>query len=38
MFVEALLAGHDFAKGSRFAAGRRQRRHHAACAGSATVR
>ena len=28
-FVEALVDGADFAKGSRFRAGRRQRRHHA---------
>ena len=27
-FVEALLGGADYAKGSRFAAGRRQQRHH----------
>ena len=35
-FVEALLAGHDFAKGSRFARRRRQRRHHARRAAPAT--
>ena len=32
-FVDALVAGADFAKGSRFLARRRQQRHHRACDG-----
>ena len=35
-FVAALEAGADFAKGSRYLRGRRQRRHHPTCAASAT--